>query len=273
MVAREALIKAPELGGGGVPSLGYRHPTILVGGRDSDVIFQGGARRRGGAASTSAGFQASRRVGSYLDPLARPMPGYASGAWWIGSGGQLHRRSTSEFSADCAPADALRAVQPGRQPSLPRRLPWSGALTGLLRRRDRCPPQAIALGHRPVGPGRRRSARVGAIEISGSVALPILDACRYAEEPPLIRPSRRMSWFGWVSAPLRRAALGDIVFCRNCPEAWAPARAGHKFWLGGVRSRAVEGRLLPRSAAPLKVRNGGGCGQPGGRSRTITPSG
>jgi cystathionine beta-lyase family protein involved in aluminum resistance len=69
-----------------------------VGGERSDVIQ---AVRLGDAERLKLvcrAFQASSPVGSYLDPVPAPMPGYASEL--VMAGGSFIDGSTSEFSAD-----------------------------------------------------------------------------------------------------------------------------------------------------------------------------
>jgi cystathionine beta-lyase family protein involved in aluminum resistance len=95
MVA-EALIGA-ELVAQVFHSLGYPVQP-LPGGERSDVIQ---AVRLGSAAalqSVCRAFQAASPVGSYLDPVPAPMPGYASDL--VMAGGSFIDGSTSEFSAD-----------------------------------------------------------------------------------------------------------------------------------------------------------------------------
>jgi cystathionine beta-lyase family protein involved in aluminum resistance len=95
MVA-EALI-GTELVAAVFEDLGYPvHPR--VGGHRSDVIQ---AVRFGSAAPLQVvcrAFQACSPVGSYLDPVPAPMPGYASEL--VMAGGTFIDGSTSEFSAD-----------------------------------------------------------------------------------------------------------------------------------------------------------------------------
>jgi len=95
MVA-EALISA-ELVAQVFHSLGYPVDP-LPGAERSDVIQ---AVRLGQASSLQQmcrAFQASSPVGSYLDPVPAPMPGYASEL--VMAGGTFIDGSTSEFSAD-----------------------------------------------------------------------------------------------------------------------------------------------------------------------------
>jgi cystathionine beta-lyase family protein involved in aluminum resistance len=95
MVA-EALI-GTELVAAVFEDLGYP-VNPLVGGHRSDVIQ---AVRFGSAAPLQVvcrAFQACSPVGSYLDPVPAPMPGYASEL--VMAGGTFIDGSTSEFSAD-----------------------------------------------------------------------------------------------------------------------------------------------------------------------------
>jgi cystathionine beta-lyase family protein involved in aluminum resistance len=95
MVA-EALIGA-ELTAAVFDDLGYAVKP-LVGGPRSDVIQ---AVRLGAPEPLKAvcrAFQACSPVGSYLDPVPAPMPGYASEL--VMAGGSFIDGSTSEFSAD-----------------------------------------------------------------------------------------------------------------------------------------------------------------------------
>jgi cystathionine beta-lyase family protein involved in aluminum resistance len=92
----EALIGA-ELTAAVFSELGYG-VNPAVGGERSDVIQ---AVRLGDAERLKLvcrAFQASSPVGSYLDPVPAPMPGYASEL--VMAGGSFIDGSTSEFSAD-----------------------------------------------------------------------------------------------------------------------------------------------------------------------------
>jgi len=95
MVA-EALISA-ELVGAVFASLGYAIQP-LVGGERSDVIQAVRFGAAGPLQTVCRAFQACSPVGSYLDPLPAPMPGYASEL--VMAGGSFIDGSTSEFSAD-----------------------------------------------------------------------------------------------------------------------------------------------------------------------------
>ena len=88
----EALIGA-ELTAAVFSELGYG-VNPAVGGERSDVI----QAVRFGAPEPLKAFQASSPVGSYLDPVPAPMPGYASEL--VMAGGSFIDGSTSEFSAD-----------------------------------------------------------------------------------------------------------------------------------------------------------------------------
>jgi cystathionine beta-lyase family protein involved in aluminum resistance len=92
----EALLCA-ELTAAVFDGLGYA-VNPLVGGPRSDVIQ---AVRFGSPEPLKAvcrAFQACSPVGSYLDPVPAPMPGYASEL--VMAGGTFIDGSTSEFSAD-----------------------------------------------------------------------------------------------------------------------------------------------------------------------------
>jgi len=95
MVA-EALISA-ELVGAVFASLGYAIQP-LVGGERSDVIQAVRFGAAGPLQTVCRAFQACSPVGSYLNPVPAPMPGYASEL--VMAGGSFIDGSTSEFSAD-----------------------------------------------------------------------------------------------------------------------------------------------------------------------------
>ncbi|MCT0201447.1 methionine gamma-lyase family protein [Synechococcus sp. CS-603] len=95
MVA-EALISA-ELVGAVFASLGFAIQP-LVGGERSDVIQAVRFGAAGPLQTVCRAFQACSPVGSYLDPVPAPMPGY--GSELVMAGGTFIDGSTSEFSAD-----------------------------------------------------------------------------------------------------------------------------------------------------------------------------
>jgi len=181
------------------------------------------------------------------------MPGYAVKRELMAGGSFIDGSNKSE-SRRCAPVRSpTLLVQPGGSHHWPRPNWPCERPSPPLRRQDRLPSgKAYCPSHPAVALGRPlRSARVGSIEISSQrLALPYPEAtCRYAERAPNTPVAEGEFGAGLCgSAPLPLQQLG--VHClSNCPDVGSPARAGHKFWLGGVGSRRSKD-VYARSAAP-----------------------